>query len=120
LLPARDIDRAGVAAGLAPNAAFERLNEGLPERPIVVLRKELLQAIEELPNESLLFILGLRSWKTQSRNPIEATLILFLLFLRKWRIWRCGIGLVQRRRKSHEILSPHRDQGLLGPQAHVL
>jgi hypothetical protein len=47
LISAGDIDRASIAAGLASNTAFEGLGQGLPEKPIIILRKQLPEACEE-------------------------------------------------------------------------
>ena len=67
LLSAGDIDRAGIVARLAPDAAFQRLDQGLPEGPVVILGEKLFETVEELLDQ--LAPLPPCSWASEESGP---------------------------------------------------
>ena len=101
LLPTGDVDWTGIVTSLAPDAASKRLNQRLPEGPVVVLREELPKAVKKMVDELILFFLVLRFWKGKGRNAVQGAFITLSLILREWGYRRSGSQLIQWAREGH-------------------
>ena len=76
-------DRASVRAGVALDAVLHGEQKRLEEGPVVLLGKELLQAAEELLDQLLLLLLGLRLGNAHADDAVQGVLGLGSLFLRE-------------------------------------
>ena len=103
VVPAGCENMAGIRAGLTPGAMLHGQKQRLQEGPVILARKELVEARKEFADQLAFLVGALRPRKTQGAGVVKSAFVA-LASLRgegaKWGIFR---RVFERRRKRHEF-----------------